>query len=115
MANKKTLHSKTPRIYCDGGVISKNPSPLGGTWCWVLVSYENDPEGERVDFDCGLILPSDVGLEKITNNLTELYAAHQALVYMPKGFTGLFYTDSKVTWHRITSSYSFNGIPDRLS
>lgn len=96
--------------YCDGGCIVKNPSSLGGSWAWCLV----DQKGEILEYDSGIIKPQDFGLDKITNNLAELYAALQAIDAQPKGWHGLLYSDSLVTIYRLSSSIRFNGIPKLL-
>jgi ribonuclease HI len=102
-------------VYCDGGVIERNPSPIGGTWAWVAVSC-----GRKVDDDSGLIIPGQTKLlpkgdpivelgHKITNNFMELFAAWQAL-----NRPCVLWTDSEVTKHRLTAGRSFAGIPQWL-
>jgi ribonuclease HI len=93
-------------IYTDGGLIGRNPSSLGGTWCYCWVDKIN----ERINQDLGIILPVQYN-QDITNNLTELYAAMKALESVPKGWTGTIYTDSKCTQSRITTGNRFSGIP----
>lgn len=97
-------------IYTDGGVIGPNPSELGGTWayCWV---NKND---KRIHTASGIVTPEMVGVDKITNNLTELWAAMEALQSLPEMWRGTIYTDSKITLHRITNSKSFKGIPNTM-
>ena len=97
-------------VYCDGGVIGRNPSAYGGTWAWTLVNSA----GKRLECDSGVVEPKTWGLQKITNNFTELYAALQALQAMPKGWQGFLWTDSRITYYRLTSSNKFNGIPEDL-
>jgi ribonuclease HI len=94
-------------IFCDGGVVGRNPSIIGGTWayCWV------DKNGERVLKKSGVVTPSDIGLPAVTNNLTELLAVMKGLESVEEGWKGDVYTDSKVTLLRITTSKSFKGIP----
>lgn len=94
-------------IYVDGGVIGKNPSYKGGTWCWCHVN----PEGERVNWKCGIITPDDLGLTVISNNITELMAAIRGLESVPKSWEGTIYTDSSCTLSRLTKSNSFKGLP----
>ena len=96
-------------IYCDGGVIQSNPSPHGGTWafCWV--------DGDQLlQQASGLLLPTEMGLKKITNNFTELYAAFRGITSVPKNWSGILWTDSKVTMHRLTNGQSFANIPQWL-
>ena len=99
-------------LFCDGGVIGKNPSKIGGTWAWCLVE-----DGELARFESG-IFPARTGdplaEEIVTNNFTELYAACKALRSVQAGWKGKLYTDSRVTQVRLMESVAFNGIPDWL-
>jgi hypothetical protein len=54
-------------------------------------------------------------LPTITNNLTELLAVVKGLEAMARGWQGILYSDSKVTWWRLTTSSKFNNIPSELS
>ena len=109
MANRVPDHL-TFDLYCDGGCILKNPSPLGGTWAWCAV----DKAGRRLDCGSGVIDPKDVGYPAVTNNVSELYAALQALESAPTGWSGILYTDSKVTLYRLTTSNKFTKVPREL-
>ncbi len=93
-------------LYTDGGVIQKNPSPYGGTWAWCLVE-----DNSIVHQDSGIIQPIDLGLEKISNNVSELYAAMRGLSFLPTEWNGTIHIDSEVTLWRITTSNSFNNVP----
>lgn len=96
-------------IFADGGVVGKNPSPLGGTWCFLWVSRS----GGRLYTEHGLVTPLGAGLPAITNNYTELLAVLKAIQSVPPEWSGTVWTDSMVTFHRFTSSPfgSFKGIP----
>jgi len=95
-------------IWCDGGCVGRNPSKWAGTWAFVHVF-----DGKVIGKESGIVLPKEVKLPKITNNLTELYAAMKALAYLGTAdWTGRIYTDSQVTLHRITTGTKFAGIPD---
>lgn len=95
--------------YCDGGVLGKNPSPLGGMWAWCLV------KGKKiVQQDSGFIEPHDVEVETVSNNLTELLAAVRCLTSLPPDWNGTLHTDSVVTLYRLTTGRKFNGIPNWL-
>lgn len=56
-------------LFCDGGVISKNPSTIGGTWAARLVI-----EDKPVRHDSGIVFPLDIYGEPVSNNLTEMLA-----------------------------------------
>lgn len=96
--------------YSDGGCVGRNPSTLGGTWAYVLLSAA----GEVLAEESGLVTPADVGLPAVTNNYTELLAAVRALEALPAGWQGTLYTDSFVTLCRITTGKKFAGIPEPL-
>lgn len=101
----------TLSLYTDGGCITKNPSPLGGTWAYCIV----EGVGERKKEDAGIITPPFHGLTLISNNVTELLAAIKGLENMPDGWDGIFYTDSLITLRRVTvAKTTFNGIPTEL-
>lgn len=97
-------------LYVDGGCVGRNPSPHGGTFAWCVVNRD----GKRLRYGSGLILPRDIGMAKVSNNVAELWAAVEGLLAMPSGWAGLLWTDSKVTWWRLTTSIKFNGIPRDL-
>lgn len=96
-------------LFVDGGVIKSNPSKLGGTWAYFLIENET-----IIKQGSGIVTPKDVGLPKVSNNLTELLAAIRGLEAVPDGWDGTIHTDSMVTWYRITNGNSFNGIPKWL-
>lgn len=103
-----SMSSCTGNLYCDGGNIWKNPSPFGGTWSWVFVE-----DGCISWRDSGIILPSDVGLPMITNNVMELYAACEAIETMAGNWKFL-YCDSMVTINRLVNKRTFKGVPESL-
>lgn len=102
--------------YCDGGVIGRNPSALGGTWAWCWVN----PAGEMTRSASGVITIEQArlhGLAAVTNNLTELLAAVEALDQLPDGWRGTLYTDSLVTLRRVdpgNQSPTWNAVPEWL-
>lgn len=84
-----------------------NPSPIGGTWayCWVQRDL-------RIRKRSGAVTPEDLGVEAVTNNMTELLAAILALESVPAGWDGTLYTDSRVTACRLKSVQAGqNGTP----
>lgn len=97
-------------IYTDGGVAGKNPSVIGGSWAWIWVDENNID----MEWNCGIVTPKEIGLPAVTNNLTELLAAVEALESVPLCWKGTLYTDSKVTMHRLLGSNALVGIPQSL-
>ncbi len=84
------------KLFTDGGVAGKNPSPVGGSWAWCLVA-----DNTIVRWACGFVQPVDIGREKITNNDTEGLAALLALEAMEEKWNGILHTDSLVTLYRL--------------
>lgn len=83
--------------YCDGGVIGPNPSRMGVTWayCWVGAG------DVRLSAASGVVEPADFGMEKLTNNHSELYAAVRCLEALGPDWRGTLHTDSLVTLNRL--------------
>lgn len=96
-------------IYCDGGVVGPNPSKVGGTWCWCWVEY-----GKILKYASGIVTPEDLGMDYITNNITELYAALRGLESVPHDWGGVLFSDSKCTLLRITTCRKWRGVPGWL-
>lgn len=101
-------------VFTDGGCAGRNPSALGGSWAWVQVAG-----GVEVRRASGTVTPAQVGLPVVTNNLTELLAAVEALEACPAGWAGTIHTDNKVTLHRVhprpkPARPSMVGIPQAL-
>jgi hypothetical protein len=94
-------------VYCDGGVIGRNPSRRGGTWAWRHI----DRKGFLLRMGSGVVRPEDAGMPTITNNLTELLAALEGMALLPDGWAGAIWTDSNVTLLRLRGGKKFNGIP----
>lgn len=95
-------------LYADGGVIGANPSPLGGTWAWCLVT----DQGEHAQSASGVLLPR--AGELITNNVTELAAVVFGLEATPLYWQGTVYSDSWVTLQRVFCAGKLNNVPGWL-
>lgn len=98
-------------VYADGGVIGKNPSPIGGTWCYIWTK-----EDKATDNHCdGSITAAEMGTPTVTNNQTELLAVVRAMENLPKNWKGTVWTDSRCTIARMRSPKSkMRGIPEWL-
>lgn len=81
--------SEIDEVYTDGGIIGKNPSAIGGTWAVVFVR-SGELHGER----SGVILPSDIGMETVENNIAETIAIMLALECLPIGWSGTLFGDN---------------------
>ncbi len=99
-------------LFADGGCITRNPSTLGGTWAWVAVNAA----GVRVAERSGSITPADIGMGVVTNNVTELLAAVEALEAREPGWSGTLATDSGVTFKRLRrpEKAGMKGVPVEL-
>jgi len=96
-------------LYADGGVIDKNPSAIGGTWAYRIVSSP-----KPIIFLVGYITPKRAKLPSITNNLTEMLALVRGLEALPTDWVGTVYSDSQITLGRAFEGWKWNGIPDWL-
>jgi len=76
-------------VYTDGGVIGRNPSKIGGTWAAVFIRG-----GEVLAERSGAILPSDIGMDDVENNITETIAILLALETLPIGWNGTLFGDN---------------------
>jgi ribonuclease HI len=93
-------------LFCDGGVVNKNPSNLGGTWAYCYVEG-----GARVVEAHDYLLPWQMGTELITNNQMELIAMVFALEAMPLDWVGKIYCDSQNTLGRCFEHWRMQNIP----
>lgn len=100
--------SKIVAVYCDGGVIRKNPSSIGGTWAWCAV----DAEGSRVASDSGVVIPKPG--RTVSNNHTEQIALVKAMEALPEGWSGRFYSDSQVALGRVFLNWATNNLPGNI-
>lgn len=95
-------------LYCDGGVVLKNPSPYGGTWAWVAV----DENGEVVKEDSGFV-PAPEG-RPVSNNHTEQIAIIKGLEAMEPGWSGTVLSDSMIALGRVFQSWRTKNLPDNI-
>ena len=105
--------------FANGGGISRNPSPIGGTYAWTHV----DAAGNRIHTGSGLVLPDltadDLAItdayncpyDEVTNNLTEFIALTSALLALPEHWSGPVHSDSQVTLGRLFWGWKIPRIP----
>jgi ribonuclease HI len=94
-------------LYADGGVIEKNPSPIGGTWAWIQVD-END---QQICHESWAITPAEMRTDVVTNNQTELLALLYGLERLPADFCGTVLSDSNNSLGRLFHGWKWNNIP----
>lgn len=112
-------------LYTDGGLLSQNPSKLGGMWAWCGVD-RIDPrplvrgqvaggvnhDAELVASDSGVVLATATRF--VTNNVVEMMAAIKALEAVPAGWSGILYSDSEITLGRLFHHHALNGLPSNV-
>lgn len=105
-----TSYSNIAAVYTDGGVISKNPSEIGGTWAYRFV----DKDGNVIETKSGIVFPNQFGMDALTNNFTEFYAMLMAYESLPEHWYGDVFSDSEITLGRFFHSWKHEGIPVEL-
>lgn len=108
-----SILSKAVAVYCDGGLLSRNPSEIGGTWAFCAV----DDDGRKVGFKSGVVYAEDLARnvrnnndiplarEIVSNNHTEHIAIVRAIEALPFGWSGTILSDSNVALTRVQSDY----------
>jgi ribonuclease HI len=104
-------------VYADGGCVSCNPSPYGGSWAWRQV----DARGLVPQAMSGLFIACGESscqqsdhwpMPVVTNNAMEFVAVVLALEYLPPGWHGQVCSDSRITLERFFNGARMAGIPD---
>lgn len=93
-------------LYVDGGVVLKNPSPIGGTYAYRLLK-----DGEVVSEGGFFISCKDARVEAMTNNITEMMALVKGLENLPDDWTGTILSDSTITLGRAFSGHKWKNVP----
>jgi ribonuclease HI len=97
-------------LYCDGGVIGRNPSAEGGVWAWCRVEGET-----RVAEGSGVVRPAELGVAEVTNNNTELLALLEGIEALPEGQCVVrVNSDSQIALGWVFSGWSQEKIPAGL-
>jgi ribonuclease HI len=92
-------------LFADGGVIIKNPSPVGGTWAWVQVV-----NGMAVKADSGVI-PASKTWPTVSNNYTEMAALLYGLYSLRSDWCGRVCSDSQITLGRLFWGWKWTNLP----
>lgn len=111
-------------LFTDGGLIQRNPSPIGGTWAWIRtegVESLTDARGKlalvgavEVARGVGLLLPNEIGLPTVSNNNTELYALLMGIAALPEGWSGTIYSDSLFALGIAFRQFKADSVPNYL-
>jgi ribonuclease HI len=100
-------------LYTDGGVIARNPSPIGGTWAFRTV----DSTTGQVQYSAKNWFKARSGVA-VSNNVAELRAMVEGLTWLlaahPWERLGTVYSDSMVTLIRVFRAGQLNGVPTEL-
>ncbi len=100
----KIIYRRQIDLYCDGGLLTTNPSDVGGMWAWCQIERGLGSDEHIVESNSGILLCGQVQPGQVTNNITELLAAVEGLESMPDGWVGTIYTDSQTTYLRVRKS-----------
>lgn len=100
--------SRVVAVYCDGGLVGRNPSDIGGTWAWCGV----DKDGNRIVEESGFVAAT--ATRKVTNNHTEQIAICKALEALPDGWSGTVYTDSNCALKRVFRGATTYNLPRNI-
>jgi ribonuclease HI len=101
--------NETNQLYCDGGVIGRNPSTVGGTWAFRLLQ-----NGQLSHANSGVITVHESQMETVSNNLTEMLALVRGLQSLQPYWFGTVYSDSQITLGRAFGTWKWNNIPEWL-
>lgn len=96
--------------YCDGGMIGTNPSRIGGTWAFCFIGES----GQRIYEKSGYVFPGRYDKDVVTNNHTEFEAMGRMLRALPEKWSGMVYSDSRLTIGRAFRNWKCKGIPDHI-
>lgn len=94
-------------LFADGGVILKNPSPVGGTWAYRHVADNDDVINEFA----AVITLAEAKVKAVTNNQTEMLAVINGLAILPDNWIGTVCSDSKITLGRLFWGWRWSEIP----
>lgn len=93
--------------YADGGLLSSNPSRVGGSYGCVHVL-----DDQVVWQDSGIIDAALLGHNGVvTNNTSELYALCRCIMKVPAGAECAFYSDSENALFRVFDVSALQNVP----
>ncbi len=109
-------------VFSDGGIIGSNPSPIGGTWAYCIMTPEDRMIGsgsgiiltagaKQAAGDCDMVQQDNLPFDSVENNLMEMIAAVEGLKRTKAGDSIIWGCDNNNTIQRITGSWAWNGIP----
>lgn len=94
-------------LYADGGVIGKNPSPIGGTYAYRIL----DASEQHILVEHADVIPANFTNPFITNNLTEMLAIIAALPHISPDADVHIFSDSQITLGRLFQGWKWKNIP----
>lgn len=97
------------QLFCDGGVVGRNPSVIGGTFAWRWVV-----DGNQTREGYHFITCEQARMKTIECNLSEMMALVKGISQLPDGWEGEILSDSKNTLGRVFLDWKWNGVPDWL-
>ncbi len=104
-----TFPPSLPRLCTDGGLLSANPSDLGGSWAFVRVERD-----EMISHGAGWVRASEMPEGTVSSNQMEFLAVLRAFQSLSDGEIVVVISDSDVTLSRWTGDgrFGYAGIPD---
>ena len=91
-------------LFVDGGLVGRNPSPIGGCFAWCFVDG-----GKIVKTRTGRVFPTATS-PVITNNQTEMVAMLQGILELPDSYEGSIFSDSMITIGRVSMNWAWQNI-----
>lgn len=99
------------RLFTDAGLLSANPSSIGGVYAFVVVDDDDNITMEKTG-----IIDACLGYEGVvTSNLAELYCLCYGIMQIPAGSHAGIYSDSEVSIGRVFQAQRRAGVPMWLS
>lgn len=101
------------KVFVDGGLLGRNPSPIGGTYGIVYIQIDDTVISEL----SGVIDAETLGYNGfVSNNVSELYALCLGILKITPvhGLEVHFYSDSEITLGRVFCGDALNNVPDWL-
>lgn len=94
------------QLYVDGGVVGRNPSPIGGVYAYRII------QAGKVVSEAGYFIDCEKsGVPSYTNNVTEMMALVKGLQQLPVDWNGTVFSDSMITLGRAFLSWKWKGVP----
>jgi len=92
---------KPVAVYADAGLLTVNPSDIGGAWAYVFV----DKSDRVVSEEAAYVLKKTLKVTTVSNVVMEQIAILKAMEALPAGWNGTIYSDCEPALTRVISDY----------